>query len=617
MSDISILNLSAYTSPVIQENKKSSYIEYGSDNNYFQYLIDRYLYSATNGAIITGVANMIYGKGLEALDSNKKPNEYAQMKSIIKDSDLRKVALERKLLGMAAMQVVMQGKLVKQVLHFPMQTLRAEKCNDKGQIEAWYYHHDWSKKKPSEDAKRIPAFGFGNGNEVEIYVIQPYVSGFDYYSPIDYSGSLPYALLEENIADYQINDVQNGFSGTKVINFNNGIPSEEMRDKMKRDVMGKLTGARGEKVIVAFNSNAESKTTVEDLPLNDAPAHYEYLSKECFEKLIVGHRITNPMLLGIRETGSGLSSNADEIETSTLMFLNLVIKPYQNELITALDTILAVNGISLDLRFVRLQPLDNEQIISSSNPIIEAVNSLSPLVANKVLESMTANEIRSLVGLLPEAGGSDLNPSVVSNLSKHLDEIDLDSFGEEIDLNEWELIDSSVVDYDTEEELDKQLDALNNPKQSTLSKIWNFVSTGVANPNAKSEQDGALFKSRYRYSGTESENSRQFCKKMLNANKLYRKEDIQRMSSTSVNAGWGPKGADTYDVFLYKGGGACHHYWTRETYRKRADVNSPITQESGRITPAQARKEGEILPTNNPLVYQKPIDMPNQGFLPK
>jgi len=148
MSNISIVNLSAYTSPVIQENKKNSYIEYGSDNNYFQYLIDRYLYSATNGAIITGVANMIYGKGLDALDSNKKPNEYAQMKSIIKDSDLRKIALERKLLGMAAMQVVKEKNLVKQVLHFPMQTLRAEKCNDKGQIEAWYYHYDWSKKKP-------------------------------------------------------------------------------------------------------------------------------------------------------------------------------------------------------------------------------------------------------------------------------------------------------------------------------------------------------------------------------------------------------------------------------------------------------------------------------------
>ena len=576
MSNISIVNLSAYTSPVIQENKKNEYIEYGSDNNYFQYLIDRYLYSATNGAIITGIANMIYGKGLDALDSNKKPNEYAQMKSIIKDSDLRKIALERKLLGMAAMQVVMQNKQVKQVLHFPMQTLRAEKCNDKGQIEAWYYHHDWTKKKPNEPAKRIPAFGFGNGNEVEIYVIKPYVSGFDYYAPIDYSGALPYALLEENIADYQINDVENGFSGTKVINFNNGVPSEEMRDKMKRDVMSKLTGARGEKVIVAFNQNAESKTTVEDLPLNDAPAHYEYLSKECFDKLIVGHRVTSPMLLGIRTGDGGLGNNADEIKTATLLFDNIVIKPYQLEIIDALDEVLAVNNISLKLYFKTIQPLE--------------------FVETAGLDVQTKEE---------ETG---------VKMSKHLDSIDLDSFGEEIDLNEWELIDSRKVDYDTEEELDKEIEALNNPKKSVLSKIWNFVSTGVANPNAKSEQDGELFKSRYRYSGSISENSREFCKKMLSADKLYRKEDIQRMSQTAVNAGWGPRGADTYDVFLYKGGGACHHYWTRETYRKRADVNNPNAEV---ITPAKARKEGEILPTNNPLVYQKPIDMPNQGFLPK
>lgn len=611
MSNISIVNLSAYTSPVIQENKKSDYIEYGVDNNYFQYLIDRYLYSATNNAIITGVTNMIYGKGIDALDSNKKPNEYAQMRSIIKGDMLKKVALERKMLGMAAMQVVMEKGLVKKIDHFPMHTLRAEKCNDKGEIEAWYYYPDWTKKKPSEAPKRIPSFGFGNGNEVEIYVIKPYVSGFHYYTPIDYSGALPYSVLEEEISDYLINDVQNGFSGTKVINFNNGIPTEEMRDQIKRDVLGKLTGSRGEKVIVAFNANAESKTTVEDIPLNDAPAHYDYLSKECFEKLIVGHRVTSPMLLGIRENGGGFSSNADEIETSTLIFLNLVIKPYQEEILDALDKILAINDISLDLKFIRIQPLNNEQVIVSENPIIEAVNSLSPLVANKVLESMTANEIRSLVGLAAEAGGSNLNPAV---LSSHLDDIDLDSFGEDIDLNEWELIDSRQVDYEEEEKLDAELESLNNPKKSILSKIWNFVSTGSANPNAKSEQDGELFKSRYRYSGQVSENSRPFCVKMLSADKLYRKEDIMRMSKSEVNKGWGPEGADTYDVFLYKGGGACHHFWTRETYKKKQDVNSPLASQ---ITPSQARKEGEILPTNNPLVYEKPINMPNQGFLPK
>ena len=227
---------------------------------------------------------MIYGKGIDALDSNKKPNEYAQMKSIVKDDAIYRAGLERKMLGMGCFQVVMENKRVKSVEAFPMNTLRAEKCNDKGEIEAWYYHPDWTKKKPTEVAKRIPSFGFGNGNEVEIYVIKKYVPGFHYYTPIDYSGALPYALLEENIADYQINDCQNGFSGTKVINFNNGVPSEEMREKIKTDVLRKLTSARGEKVIVAFNANAESKTTVEDIPLNDAPAHYEYLSKAIFRK---------------------------------------------------------------------------------------------------------------------------------------------------------------------------------------------------------------------------------------------------------------------------------------------------------------------------------------------
>jgi len=576
MSDISIVNLSAYTSPVIQENKRNEYIEYGSDNNYFQYLIDRYLYSATNGAIITGISNMIYGKGLDALDSNRKPNEFAQFKSIVKDSDIKKVALERKLLGMAAMQIVMEKKQVKQVLHFPMQTLRAGKCNDKGQIETWYYHHNWKEKKPSESPKPIPAFGFGNGNEVEIYIIKPYVSGFDYYSPIDYSGSLPYALLEENIADYQINDCQNGFSGTKVINFNNGVPTAEMREKIKRDTLSKLTGARGEKVIIAFNANAESKTTVEDLPLNDAPAHYEYLSKECFEKLIVGHRVTSPMLLGIRESGGGLGNNADEIKTATLLFDNIVIKPYQLEITNALDEILAINSISLKLYFKTIQPLE--------------------FVDTTGMNAETKEE---------ETG---------VKMSSHLDEINLDEFGEEIDLNQWELIDSRKVDYDTEAELDDELEALNNPKKSILSKLWQFVSTGTANPNAKSEQDGQLFKSRYRYSGDTSSDSREFCQKMTAVNKIYRKEDIQRMSNSVVNEGFGPRGSDKYDIFLYKGGGACHHFWTRETYRKKADVNSPLAEQ---ISPAKARKEGEILPTNNPLVYQRPIDMPNKGFLPK
>ena len=582
MSNISIVNLSAYTSPVIQENKKNDFIEYGSDNNYFQYLIDRYLYSATNNAIITGVTNMIYGKGIDALDSNKKPNEYAQMRSIIKGDMLKKVALERKMLGMAAMQVVMEKGKVKTLEHFPMHTLRDEKCNDKGEIEAWYYYPDWTKIKPSEAAKRIPAFGFGNGNEVEIYVIKPYVSGFHYYTPIDYSGALPYSVLEEEIGDYLINDVQNGFSGTKVINFNNGIPSEEMRDQIKRDVLGKLTGSGGEKVIVAFNANAESKTTVEDIPLNDAPAHYEYLSKECFEKLIVGHRVTSPMLLGIRDTGGGLGNNADEIKTATLLFDNIVIKPYQLEIIDALDEVLAVNEISLKLYFRTIQPLE----------FVDA-------------SGMNAETTEEETGVKMSA---HTNPSVADLL--------IDK-GEELG-EEWVLIDESEVDLDSEEELDAEIESLNNPKKKELSLIQKLATAITGRPNAKSSQDknvdGIRFITRYKYSGAES-GEREFCNKMLKADKLYRKEDIENTNSNFVNAGQGHKGLP-YNLFLYKGGVNCKHKWLRQTYVSFDNVKIDVTNPNAtKISTNKAEKYGYRV-RNPKEVAMTPYDMPNNGHHP-
>ena len=397
---------------------------------------------------------------------------------------------------------------------------------------------------------------------------------------------MPYALLEENIADYQINDCQNGFSGTKVINFNNGIPTEEMRDKMKRDVLGKLTGARGEKVIIAFNANAESKTTVEDLPLNDAPAHYEYLSKECFEKLIVGHRVTSPMLLGIRETGGGLGNNADEIKTATLLFDNIVIKPYQLEITDALDEILAINKISLKLYFKTIQPLE---FVDVSGMNAETTEEETGVKMSKVCC----------------ATDKDLDDNIADELI---------ALGEEPN-EKWILIDESEVDYEND---DSENELLNKEqKQSFLSKVFNFVSTGTANPNAKSEQDeiidGVRFITRYVYSGQTSSKSRKFCQKMIDAGKIYRKEDILRMSNEPVNVGLGKNGEDVYNIWLWKGGKFCYHRWNKQVYASfegvNIDVNSPRAKQ---IASRKAEKYGYVV-KNDSLVSTRPIDTPTRG----
>lgn len=582
-----ILNLSAYTSPTISESKKGDFVEYGSDNNYFQFLIDRYLYSTTNNAIISGCANMIYGKGISALDGNKKPDEYAKMISLIKPKALKKLALERKLLGMGALQIGYNKGEVSFIDHFPMHTLRAEKCNDKGEIESWYYHPDWAKKKTSDELKRIPAFGFGNKKDVEIYVVKPYLSGYHYYTPIDYSGALPYAKLEEEISDYLINDVQNGFSGTKIINFNNGIPPEEKREEIANDVKRKVTGAKGQKTIVSFSNNKEQSTEVIDIPLNDAPAHYEYLAKECFEKLIVGHRVTSPMLLGVRDTGGGLGNNADEIKTATLLYDNLVIKPYQLEIIEALDEILAVNGIKLKLFFKTIQPLEFTDLENAQSQ--EQIKEETGLSLSKVCCS----------------SDNDLDDQIAKDL------IDLGEYPKP----EWLLIDESEVDYDNDdfenEILSKQ------PKQSLLSKFYNFVSTGNARPNAKSEQDenidGIRFITRYVYAGETSKKSRKFCQKMIDANKIYRKEDILRMAEQAVNKGFGIDGADNYDIWHWKGGKYCHHRWNKQVYASfegvNIDVNSPKARQ---IASKKAESYGYVV-KNDKLVSTRPIDTPNRG----
>ncbi len=585
-SEIEVVSLSKYTTPTVEEVKNKEWVMYGEDNNHFQWLIDRSIKSTTNGGIITSMARMIYGKGLDATDSNKKPEQYAQMKRIFSKDCLRGVIMDRKLLGMGAFQINYKVGKVNKALHFPMNTLRAEKCNDDGEIEAWYYHPNWAEAKPSDEPLRIPAFGFGNGKENEILVVKPYVAGYTYYPPVDYQGALPYAVLEEEIADYLINDTLNGFSGTKVINFNNGVPDEEKRREIKRDVMSKLTGARGEKVIVAFNNNKEGATTVEDLPLNDAPQHYEYLSKECQEKLIVGHKVTSPMLLGIRTGNSGLGNNADEIKTASLLYDNLVIRTFQDELLDVINEILAINGISLNTYFNTIQPLEFTDL-------------------DNVVDEETKEE--------------ETGVKMCSHEDIQLKDDALDDLGEKEDLDEWELIDEMEVDYDLEEQLDAEIEALNNPKKSLLSKIYNFVSTGTARPNAKSEQDKKIddvqYKVRYSYSPNRvSANSRDFCKKMVAADKIYRKEDIQQMSQRVVNAGWGARGADTYDIFKYKGGGDCHHKWLRKTYRskKSIDVKSPLAP---RVSTNKAEKEGYRV-RNPKEVAMKPKDMPYNGFLP-
>ena len=585
VSEFGFVNLSTYTSPEVKEVNGADWIEYGADNNYFQFLIDRYNGSPTNNAAINGISQAIYGKGLNATDSNKKPNEYAQMVSLFKKDVVRRACYDLKLMGQCAIQVIYskdRSKIV-QLEHMPIETLRAEKCDADGNVPAYYYCNDWVNIKKSDKPLRIPAFGMSK-ESIEIYYIKPYKSGFYYYSPVDYQGGLQYAELEEEVSNYHLNNIMNGLSPSMLINFNNGTPNQQERQLIETKIAQKFSGtSNAGKFILAFNDNKESQAEITPVQLSDAHNQYQFLSEESTKKIMVAHRIVSPMLLGIKDS-SGLGNNAEEIKTASLLMDNTVIRPFQELLIDCFDNILAYNDISLNLYFTTLQPLEFTDV-------------------DKDLQSK-----------------EDIEEETGYEFSKEKTELDnvLEELGEEEDLSQWTLIDERKVDYDDEEALDYQIDQLNKKNKSTLSKIWEFVSTGTARPNAKSEQDKAVkdvaFKVRYQYAplketlNNEGENvTRSFCEKMIKAKKIYRKEDIELMSTRAVNPGWGPKGADTYSIWKYKGGGACHHFWMRKTYMftldsKRIDVKSPLAPT---ISVNEAKRKGFKPEVNDKLVANK------------
>jgi len=408
MDNLHLIQLGQYERPTITEERNKDWVSIGDNNDYYQSLIDAYMDSTTNNAVINGIVNQIYGKGLDATDSAQKPDQYAQMRSLVKPHDLRNVCQDLKLLGEAAFQITYNGNKISAITHFPRETLRAEKMNDKGEIKNYFYSADWSKVDRNTKLKKFPVFGSGAQNE--IFIIKRYVTGFYYYSPADYNTA--YATLEDEIANYLINSAMCSFSGTKVVNFNNGVPDREKQLAIKSDVMNKLTGSSGEKVIVAFNNNAESKTTVEDISLTDAPAHYSYLSEECSKKIMLTHRVTSPLLLGL-SSANGFSSNANEIENASRLFNNVVIQPYQNLLIDSLDTILAVNDISLNLYFKTIEPLEfmdlenveGEEAIEEQTGIKEEEESTeleimaSKSVSNKDSDELLKDALDSLKGV--------------------------------------------------------------------------------------------------------------------------------------------------------------------------------------------------------------------------
>ena len=573
MNKVKVINLAGYEVPSIKESTRHDWVEYGDDNNYFGDIIDRYTGSPTNSRCINGITDLIYGRGLNATDSETNSVQFGQMKQILKDLDVRRIVGDLKLLGQGAVQVVYNKNKTKimQLKHFPTETLRAEKAKD-GQIQAFYYHPKWNDLKPSDKPKRIPAYKYGKKSEtVEIYCIKPYRAGFYYYSPVDYQGCLQYCNLEEEVSNYHINNIKNGLQPSMLLNFNNGIPGDEAQELIERKIYDKFSGSSNAgRFILAFNESAEAEASIDPINLPDAHAQYEFLAKESREKIMIGHGVVSPILLGIKDN-TGFGNNAEELRTASVLMDNIVIRPFQALLIDSFNKLLNFNGIELNLYFVTLQPIEFTELDNIETKIKREEET------GEKLSSQEKNDIS-------DEEGDDL-------LSQ------LEELGEKIDETDWELVHTEKVE-DSDKEFD--LTSLSMPTQDD------------AKPNKVSSQDNSTYKVRYSYAPIrKSPNSRRFCQKMeilTEKNIVFRKEDINMMSFKGINKELGHKGQN-YSLFKYKGGVNCHHYWELKVYKKRVTEDALVSE-------AEAVKDGFEAPDNPSEVGIAPKDMANRGHHP-
>ena len=580
MNDLRFINLSSYTTPKVVEYNNKEWVAYGEDNNYFKFLIDRYNGSPTNNAIINAISAMIYGRGLDATNSNQKPDEYAKMISLFNKDCTRKLCYDLKLMGQCAMQVIYSKdrKTIAKIEHFPVETLRAEKCNDDGDIEAYYYFSDWANYKPTSKAKRIPAFGMSK-ESIEILYVRPYRAGFHYYSPVDYQGGLQYSELEEEIGNFHLNNIMNGMSPSMLINFNNGVPNEEERELIEQRIYQKFSGTSNSgKFILAFNDNAETAANIEPVQLSDAHQQYQFLSEESTKKIMVSHRIVSPMLIGIKDQ-TGLGNNADELKTASTLLDNTVIRPFQHLLIDAFDQILAYNKISLKLYFKTLQPLEFTD-----------------------LENVEDKETKE------EETGVKLKQE---DLSDEEFDIILDELRGEKISNRWEEVDAreySSENEDIEEWATKNIESKEQQleKRSIDSKKSGF-----------SYLDKSLYKVRYKYSQKYSSGkSRQFCRIMMGRSQrgvVYRIEDIDKASRAGVNKSFGHKGK-AYDLFKYKGGVNCGHFFSEVLYRLKSKTMKKKIQNYDEVK--SIPKSYRPTPAGHKKAKVAPKDMPNNGHHP-
>ena len=627
------INLETQTAPVVTEVRGKDYIEYGTEdwkNLYPQFLIDLYYNSSTHAAIINSTAEMIAGTDIICDEEDYNLDTYVKLKKFLRHANskeslhqvIKKVAFDFKLQGGYALHCVYNRERTEivELFHVPVERVRAGRPNELGQVDTYFICADWSNTRMN---KPYPIAAFNVNDRTsgsQLLYSGAYSPNMDIYHTPDYIAGCNWALVDQRVAEFHLSNIENGFSGSYFISFANGIPSQSERFQIEQSLTEKFTGAKNSgKFILTFSDDKTRTPEITPISVSDADKQYLALQELLVQNICSAHRVTSKTLLGIDST-NGFSSNTDELVNAANFYQNTVVRGFQLNILNTLQTIFSVNNMDLPVEFVQLKPITVQ------------------FDSETIREVMTQDEIREDLGL-PSLSDDEEVVEDRDDFSKteKAEKTELESFIEEFGEDmpeEWELVEEEkVVDEHKDFDFEEVLNDVANEKIE-------LASTGRAIPSRKSEQDGVskktydYFRVRYVYTKdnflSQEGETREFCRIMMGAKKVYRKEDIINMSKKVVNPGWGPRGANTYSIWLdkccntlknnklelYKGGGNCHHYWLRQIYKTTiGESKTTKIEDADLIGYTKAKSEGFTAKKNNVLVAKPPKKMKNNGFL--
>lgn len=406
--------------PTIIEKKNIPWVLYGKDNNYPKFLNEIKATSAIHNAILEGKAHMMAGNGFllnDSIDETSSKAVYdALAVDVKKNYDFflnnpngeplykinHKVSHSYQKNGSFALEVVWNTEFTQIVTikYINTDNVRAGKM-EKDIVSEYYYHRDWSQSnKQGFKPTKLTIFDPKEGTKKDKFsnqIIFVKNGTLEYYGEPSYQGAMSWIKIDSQMGLFHLSNIENGFAPSLVFKFYKKPSSPEAQQQVLDNIKGQYSSAKNAgKAMVFFSDGKELAPDVTPVEVNNIDKQFMLLADQAVQQIMSGHRVTNPLLFGVSTPGK--LSGGSELDVSYRIFDNSVVEPDRNALEDVYNLILKTNGIPVTIEINKFNPLQ-EAKTGGGNAITDAINSLSPLVANKVLESMTEQEIRDLIGL--------------------------------------------------------------------------------------------------------------------------------------------------------------------------------------------------------------------------